>query len=96
MKTTEVDLFEQYEKPLIEGLIQFLWMHREELENNGGSPDTIQWIDDSIDLVEIGFLGEIPDSDRQIEISEREEKLTFKEALKEIFVRMENSNYFEE
>jgi hypothetical protein len=93
-KTKKQTVMRESEKLTIEWLIEVVLDYREKLNMNGGNVNSIQSIDDSIDLVQVAFLGQIPSGDRQEEIFEDGTELTFKEALKELFVRLENSDYF--
>lgn len=80
------------QKEQIEYLLEVLWKLRTAGEEKSLlSVDEVSWIDDSIDLVTIGFLNQKPDGDSQVELKKQKVKLSFEEALEEISVRLNNS-----
>lgn len=80
---------------VINSMMALLWEHREHLESNGGNTNSISWIDDDIELVEIAYLGQEPDSDYQRQVAEEGYKMDFQEAFELLNTRMINSNLFE-
>ena len=80
---------------VIKSMMALLWEHREYLESNGGNTNSISWIDDDIELVEIAYLDQEPDSDYQRQVAEEGQKIDFQEAFNLLHTRMINSNLFE-
>lgn len=77
------------DKDKIQKLMDELWALREKHENDA-TTNEIGWIDDSLDLVKIGYLKEKADSDHQYELENEGTSLTYEEAKAELETRIKN------
>lgn len=77
------------EKEEIQKMVDKLWGLREKYADEAATNE-VGWVDDSIDLVEIGYLGKSPESTYQNELAEEGTKLSYEEAKSELETRIKN------
>ena len=80
---------------VINSMMALLWEHRVHLSCNDGNVNAISYIDDDIDAIEIQYLNQEPDGDRQEELAEEGYKMDFQEAFNLLHTRMINSDLFD-
>ncbi len=82
---------ERIEKETISLMLEKLIELRNLIHDEGGNTNVIDWIDYDIDFINILYLGNEPDGDNEIRISEDYEKISFTEAFNIIMIRFTNT-----
>lgn len=91
------NLFSMSQDAVIRTMCTLLWEHREHIDSIGGNSNSIEYIDEDMDLIEVAYFGSEPDGDYQQALADEglTGVYTFADAFDLLHTRMANSGLFE-